>query len=205
MENYNTIDDIVILKSGYDIEKLKKECNIITKLKLNREHKNQYGMDGWDKYPLYSFKWDKYPYITLVNNKYYQDAITYGLKPTKYLDYCPYIRNIINSFNTNIYHCVISKLEAEKNIHKHKDMIQTPMKEDFTKILRVHLPIITNPDVEFFIGDPILKKHYLKEGVLYFTRTGDRTHKVYNNSDSDRYYLIIDLKPTHEILDKILL
>ena len=204
-KKYNTKDDVILLKTDYNIQKLKEECNTIINLPLDEINKNKYGLKNWNKYPLY---------LPISGDNHFKKStsiVTNGFtnfifKPTKYLDNCPYIREIINSFDTKIYYVHLSKLSSRAQIPKHKD-IDGGAKDwlNFYKVMRFHIPIITNPGVTFFIGDPILKKHYLKEGNLYFTRTGDTTHCVENNSDQDRYHLIIDLKPTQKLLNKILL
>ena len=201
----DTIDDVVMIKSNYDIQKLKEECNTIINLTLDKIYTNQYNMQGWDKYPLY---------LPISNNEKFSKSSSisvngftnFQFNPTKYLDNCPYIKEIIDSFDTKIYYCYLSKLHALTKIDKHKD-IDGGSKDwlNLDKIMRFHIPIITNPDVKFFIGDPIIKKYYLEEGNLYYTRTGDKTHYVENNSDQDRYHLIIDLKPTQDLLDKIII
>jgi hypothetical protein len=57
---------------------------------------------------------------------------------------------------------------------------------------RIHLPIITNDDVNFYIGGKLfnLKINQLVE----FNNKKD--HYVENNSDSDRIHLIIDFIPS---------
>lgn len=201
---YKTIDNIILIRSDYDIQKLKKECNIITNLPLDNINKNEYNHTCGDKYPLYlpvsnNTKISKSTSIT-VNG-----FTDFTFKPTKYLKDCPYIRQIIDSFNTKIYYVYISKLYKRGKIVKHKDIDVGPLDWlNMDNIIRFHIPIITNPGVDFFIKDITLEKYYLEEGNLYYIRAGDKLHWVENNSDEDRYHLIIDLKPTKKLLKKII-
>ena len=83
-------------------------------------------------------------------------------------------------------------------------------------IIRCHLPLITSSGNFLNIGYPlqepapnfsiwnakILKSFYLEEGFLYYTNV-NCLHSVENNSDIDRIHLVIDMKPTPQILKKI--
>jgi len=56
---------------------------------------------------------------------------------------------------------------------------------------RIHLPIITNENIDFYIHD---KKYNLKEGILYEINN-TLEHSVENNSSFDRVHLILDILP----------
>ena len=47
------------------------------------------------------------------------------------------------------------------------------------------------------------KRYNMKAGNLYFINVGEKVHWLKNNSKNDRYTLIIDMKPTKEITEKI--
>lgn len=60
-----------------------------------------------------------------------------------------------------------------------------------TAVHRIHVPVLTNPQVHFFI-DKI--SHYLEAGAIYeFDNT--RLHAVDNRSDQRRVHLMCDLMP----------
>jgi hypothetical protein len=61
---------------------------------------------------------------------------------------------------------------------------------------RLHLPVLTNPDVRFFIDDV---SHYLEPGVAYeFDNT--RRHAVDNDSDQPRVHLMCDVLPAELVV-----
>lgn len=201
---YNTLDNVILIKSNYDIQKLKKECHNIINSNLNKSHISVYNNFGWNKYPLYlPISHDRtFSESTLITKNNFTDYI---FAPTHYLDNCPYIKEIINSFNAKIYYCNLSKLLSNSKIKIHKDIDAGPLDWlNMDKIMRLHIPIITNHNVKFFIGEPIIKEYYLQEGNLYYIRSGDKPHYVENNSNQDRYHLIIDLQPTPDLLNKII-
>ena len=71
------------------------------------------------------------------------------------------------------------------------------------KMTRCHIPIITNNKVDFWIGNPKQHKYNLKQASLYYLRTGDKTHWVRNNSNEDRIHMVIDMKPTAEMINRL--
>lgn len=54
---------------------------------------------------------------------------------------------------------------------------------------KIHIPIISHPDVEFIIGN---KTYYLEPGIAYCVDVGT-SHTVYNGSNIDRWHLICDI------------
>lgn len=138
------------------------------------------------------------------NNKY---------KYTKAMDLCAYFREILESIQTDIYLVRVLKLKAGARIKFHTDEIVFKRKQE---IIRCHLPIITNEKVKFQIGYPrgspapgykvwdaeVLHEKYLDTGYLWFTNV-NTLHGVVNNSNVDRYHLVIDMRPTPEMLKKI--
>jgi hypothetical protein len=58
---------------------------------------------------------------------------------------------------------------------------------------RIHLPIITDPAVKFFIDD---KEHYFKAGE-FFEFDNRRYHEVHNDSAIFRIHLVVDLLPNN--------
>jgi hypothetical protein len=61
---------------------------------------------------------------------------------------------------------------------------------------RLHLPVVTNPQVKFFIDDI---PHYLEPGVAYeFDNT--RRHAVDNDSDQPRIHLMCDILPAELVV-----
>ena len=113
-----------------------------------------------------------------------------NFKPNKILEKCKYIKEILDNLNTEIYLVRIMKLRSGGFIAPHVDKL---INKDY--IIRCQLPIITNNKIDFIING---KKHNLIAGNLYYLNV-EKEHYVKNNSNQDRYTLIIDMKPTDEI------
>jgi hypothetical protein len=128
---------------------------------------------------------------------------------TKYMVLYPYIKKILDEFNTDIYLVRLLKLNKKGIIKFHTDEIVFEQKND---IIRCHLPIITDPNIRFKIGYPLNKpasgfsiwnalsiyEQHLTLGKLWYTNV-NCLHAVDNFSNIDRIHLVIDLRPTEEI------
>jgi quercetin dioxygenase-like cupin family protein len=57
---------------------------------------------------------------------------------------------------------------------------------------RMHIPIITHPDVTFQVGRDV--KH-LKPGEIWEINNNKKLHGVNNKSNIDRIHMLIDWKP----------
>ena len=85
------------------------------------------------------------------------------------------------------------KLAAGKSLRKHTDNIDVDIEKK--KIVRLHVPIRTNDQVVFTIyendDDEVGKELNLTTGRYYYLDV-TKPHAVINNSDIDRYHLVID-------------
>lgn len=134
-------------------------------------------------------------------------------KYTTHIDHAPYIKQILEGLGTDIYLVRLLKLNAGGKIKYHTDEIVFKKKRD---IIRCHIPIITHPAVSFKIGYPLaspapgyriwkateLYARYLDPGLLWYTNV-NCLHSVENNSNIDRVHLVIDIRPTPEMLQQI--
>ena len=130
------------------------------------------------------------------------------------MNHAPYIKQILESLGTEIYLVRLLKLNARGKIKYHTDEIVFKKRRE---IIRCHIPIITNPSVSFKIGYPLaspapgfrvwnaaeLYARYLKPGYLWYTNV-NCLHSVENNSNIDRVHLVVDMRPTPEMISNIL-
>jgi len=82
------------------------------------------------------------------------------------------------------------KLEANKAIGEHEDDGQY-----LYRAARHHIPIITNPGVNFIIDG---ESKHVPEGECWEINN-NKTHAVENNGDKDRIHLLIDIVPNKYI------
>ena len=97
-----------------------------------------------------------------------------------------YADKIAAHYSGKIVRLVLAELAPRGTIVVHRDH-----GAGLTLVHRCHLPVITNPDVQFFID---MTPHHLQAGVAYeFDNT--RRHSVENNSDERRIHLLCDVMP----------
>ncbi len=91
------------------------------------------------------------------------------------------------------------KIKANSGIGKHSDRIDKDFGIEDGNIIRIHVPIRTNDQVEFYLWEGKEKLvNYLEVGHYYYVDVR-APHAVINNSDVDRIHLVIDVYVNDEI------
>jgi quercetin dioxygenase-like cupin family protein len=105
---------------------------------------------------------------------------------TAVLDGCPYFRRVLAAFECHIHAARLLSLSPGGKILEHKD--------DFIGVedglIRIHIPIVTDGRVEFFVGG---RRLVLPEGEAWYMDFG-LPHRVNNASDKERVHLVIDCR-----------
>ena len=103
------------------------------------------------------------------------------------------IREIIARLPCKFERIRLMKLAAGKSLRKHNDNIDQDIENK--KLIRLHVPIRTNKDVVFTIydsdEDDVGQELNLKTGRYYYLDV-TKPHSVSNNSNIDRYHLVVD-------------
>ena len=188
----------IILKDNYDINLLIKDYNIARETEFTKRtyvkgasislYKNT---TGWSSIPLHSLDGEEGNggnILRFVENDRF--------KPTNALKKFKYFQKILQDLNTDIYLVRLMKLDVDGYIAPHSDAAQF---HNMLRMIRCAMPIITSKKVKFAIDDV---EYNLEEGKLWYTDV-NKTHWVKNNSNKDRIHLVIDIKPTIEMMDKI--
>lgn len=115
--------------------------------------------------------------------------------PTPVLAHCPYVRELLATFPAAKLRVRLMQLAAGGRIGRHRDR-----QYGWTlPILRLHVPVITSPAVEFILNDRRIDMH---PGELWYLDT-TRAHEVHNHSAVDRVHLVIDLVNSPELRDHL--
>lgn len=105
---------------------------------------------------------------------------------TPVLTRCPYFQHVLATFDCSIHTARILSLAPGSKILEHAD--------DFlggeNGILRIHIPIMTDERVEFFVGGERLTMNEGEAWCIDFSLP----HRVTNGSDNDRVHLVIDCR-----------
>ena len=105
---------------------------------------------------------------------------------TEILARCPYVREVLAAIRCEKESVRFMLLGAHARIKEHKDYFMG-LDEG---VIRLHIPVLTNPNVEFYLANERVQMH---EGELWYLDFSQK-HRVENNSDKDRIHLVMDCK-----------
>ncbi|MDP6198870.1 MAG: aspartyl/asparaginyl beta-hydroxylase domain-containing protein, partial [Porticoccaceae bacterium] len=106
-----------------------------------------------------------------------------SMRTTAELHRCDYMQQVMASFGEVLARSRLMRLNAGAEVSEHVDF-----NYHWYSRVRIHIPIITNPDVVFHCGDQAI---HMRAGECWIFDSW-RRHKVLNNSDQDRVHLVID-------------
>jgi hypothetical protein len=105
-------------------------------------------------------------------------------KDTVFLDECPYIKEVLQTFDCPMMAVRLLKLDAGAIIKEHRDQDLYFEKGE----IRLHIPVITHEQVEIYLDKERL---LLKEGECWYMNF-NLPHSILNNSPVNRIHLVID-------------
>ena len=110
------------------------------------------------------------------------------------------IKKILDKLPSTFERVRLMEIKANSGIGKHSDKIDKDFGLEDGKIVRIHVPIRTNDQVNFSLWDDREEiQNYLEEGHYYYVDVR-APHAVQNNSDVDRIHLVIDTYVNSDIL-----
>lgn len=161
----------------FDPEKLKRDVQKI----IDKKWTNHYNTND------YSGKWTS---IALMSQNGKSDSIfalpngDEKLVPTEILESCTYFQQILDSFLFEKTAVRLLKLDVGAEVKPHTDNCLGYEDGCF----RLHIPIITNSEVEFILdGNRLI----MNEGECWYI-DANFTHSVANRGKEDRIHLVID-------------
>ncbi len=116
----------------------------------------------------------------------YSDPTIYDWQDTNLMEHCPYIKQVLSSYKTQITNVRLLRLDAGAEVSEHKD---PTLDAKFKSVVRLTIPIISDPSVTFLLNEEPVP---MQEGDVWYLRLSD-THAVYNHSDKERINLSVDL------------
>ncbi len=181
--NLCNLDLQLQLPKQFDVEKLKQDFDNLSKNFVATKQHGTYHDGRWKAIGLVTAEGD-------INNDKFSPEGNY--LPTEALEYCPYIKDILDQFPAKKNRVRIMFLEPGAEINWHCDVGDSI---DLDGSSRFHIPIFTSEKVEFIISH---QECHWEPGNLYY---GDFSfpHRVKNNWDQTRVHLVIDMQPNTEI------
>lgn len=110
-------------------------------------------------------------------------AVSAPMKMTPLLARCQYLKQILASFNIPISRTRLTRLTGHADVPKHTDW-----KYHWFRRTRIHIPIITNPEVLFYCNDYFV---HMSAGEAWIF-DNFKPHWVVNPVNATRIHLVID-------------
>jgi len=106
------------------------------------------------------------------------------------------VDDVLSALSRHYEYCdftaIILLLPAGAKIEPHVDQGRW-----FRLAHRIHVPLVTNPDVEFRVGGDCVS---MKVGKAYEIDNANKIHAVANNGATDRVHLVVDLLPLSTLI-----
>jgi hypothetical protein len=131
---------------------------------------------NWTALPLRSLNGELNAQISPIDGANYQD--------TEILQSCTYIKEVLSWFRCPLNAVRLLKLTAGSEILEHRDAGLNFERGE----VRLHIPVITDPAVEFYLDKERLQ---LGEGECWYCNF-NLPHSIKNNGSTDRVHLVID-------------
>jgi hypothetical protein len=165
------------LALSFDGEKLARDLEGILSTEFIPHFNTRYYEGDWSVVPLRSIG-------GRPDHIYPDPTQTQKFADTPLLDRCPYVREVLASFQCQLQAVRFLRLKAGSVIKEHSDYNLSL--EDGE--LRLHIPVATNPDVEFVLDG---KRVVMNPGEVWY-HNFNLPHRVANRGPTDRIHLVID-------------
>ena len=96
----------------------------------------------------------------------------------------PHLNTVIEAFQCPLRSVRLLKLSAGSIIREHQDYDLGYESGE----VRIHVPVLTNPQVEFYLDN---KRIVMNSGECWYLDL-HRPHRVYNRGSTDRIHLVVD-------------
>ncbi len=121
------------------------------------------------------------PLVSLMGER--NNEFAGKMRTTPELRRCDYMQQVMASFDEVLARSRLMRLNAGAEVSEHVDF-----NYHWYNRVRIHIPIVTNPQVIFHCGDQAI---HMRAGECWIFDSW-RRHKVLNDSDQDRVHLVID-------------
>ena len=149
--------------------------------RLLRREVEQFAENAWIKHPQ-SYEGNS-ALMLISTNGALRDQIAPPVRATAHLAQTPYIRQVLGQFKTVLGQARLMRLESGYGVPLHNDVHYY-----WRNHTRVHIPIVTHPDVTFHCGEASV---HMGEGEAW-TFDNWRRHRVENDTPVRRIHLVFD-------------
>jgi hypothetical protein len=171
--------DRLLLPFRFDPLLMQRDLDALAAVKWTNHFVRQNFEGSWSVIPLRAPKGATHP-----SRMIYSDPTCKEFVPTPFLDASPYFNQILSYFKCEFRTVRLMKLTPGSIIKEHED----PDLDFNQGQARMHIPVRTNPEVEFYLNG---SRVVMEEGSCWYLRLAD-PHRVANRGQSDRIHLVVD-------------
>ncbi|MEO6928698.1 MAG: sulfotransferase [Casimicrobiaceae bacterium] len=133
------------------------------------------------------------PYVARNGNPL-DDGVSGPMLPTPHLARCPYVMQVMEALGVTLGRSRLMRLEARAEATPHVDLSYY-----WQQRVRVHIPVVTFPEVEFICGDATT---HMAAGECWIFDTW-RVHNVLNPNAAQRTHLVVDTVGSGEFWQRV--
>lgn len=171
--------DRLKLPLSFDPKRLRRDLSLLEQTAWIDHFVKQNYEGTWNVIPLRGPADAQHPVMMI-----YSDPSCTEFADTPFLQRCPYFQEVLANFQSQLDTVRLMKLTPGSVIKEHTDY---DLSFEDGK-LRLHIPVMTNPGVEFYLNG---QRVILNEGECWYLRLSD-PHWVANRGQTDRVHIVID-------------
>jgi hypothetical protein len=171
--------DRLRLPLAFDPDRLARDLARLSSNEWTSHYVRQNYDGDWSVVALRSPAGETHP-VRMIN----ADPTAHAFVDTPLLCGCDYFPQVLAAFECPLRVVRLMRLTPGSRIKEHTDLDLSF--ED--GMVRVHIPVTTNPDVEFYLNG---SRIVLEAGSAWYLRLSD-PHSVFNGGSADRVHLVID-------------
>lgn len=166
--------------------------------------KTKYNDGNWEAISLRGYSKD--PENILKPGVLKTEEVTSVLQDTtlRFVSEMQPINEILSYIPAEFQRVRIMRLKAGTKIEKHTDKVDKSIGFEDGEIIRIHVPIKTDPKVVFSLYEGKDKKDFYLEVGNYYYADVTRPHEVHNAWHDDRLHLVADCYSNQTMRDLIL-
>jgi hypothetical protein len=180
--------DVVRLPLDLSADRLREDLARVQSEDWVPHFNRQYYEGDWSAVPLRSLGGEV--------RKIYPDPTRDDYADTPILERCPYVAGVLRGFRCPLRAVRFLRLAAGSRIREHTDY---NLGFDDGQV-RIHVPVATNPQVEFFLNGCQIVMH---EGEAWYLNF-NLPHRLYNGGSTDRVHLVIDCQANEWIREQLM-
>lgn len=173
------LPDRLLLPLAFDPDRLRRDLDGLSSADWIAHFVTQNYDGDWSVVPLRAQAGARHPVMMI-----YSDPNATAFEDTPLLGHCPYFREVLDAFACEIQCVRLMRLAPGSVIKEHRD-------NDLdieNGVARIHVPITTNPHVEFELNR---SRVVMLPGTAWYLRLSD-PHRVANNGATNRVHMVID-------------